>query len=245
MKFVVEMSLQLSRGTAQNLVECCALVCTAYPTSTSTLPKLKARRTSTTDTRQTVLIESGLHTMVMLCTASSVESELRTNDSSPPVAKLCLVPRYSCSNPECPKIRESIMKWEEANNPPTDGWTSELVLKHRLQSTFSTWTQEYLETLPVAVQQKYHLSVFDQGAVMPSLAESLLHTDDTWSDFSRVVDAAYSQRNATINTEQYYNFIAVQKERDRVRKQHARAQGRTTTTQSLLTPGAGVYASLC
>ena len=98
-------------------------------------------------------------------------------------ATSCLIGgKYSCSSPDCPKVREKIASWEAKNSAlfpehETVGtWTPELVLKHGLQARFSTWTAEYISTLPTSVQRKYNISVFGKGAVLPDLAEKLLTT---------------------------------------------------------------------
>lgn len=107
----------------------------------------------------------------------------------------CATCRYACSSPNCPEVESKIKEWEtNPENPMVKEWTSELVLKHKLMASFSTWTAEYFDTLPKSVQEKYRVSVYPKGAVMPTLAEQILNTDETWSDFSRVVDSAYSHR---------------------------------------------------
>lgn len=112
-------------------------------------------------------------------------------------------------------MESKIKEWEtNPENPMVKEWTSELVLKHKLMASFSTWTAEYFDTLPKSVQEKYRVSVYPKGAVMPTLAEQILNTDETWSDFSRVVDSAYSHRNAAINTAEYYRFIDTQRSED-------------------------------
>ena len=103
---------------------------------------------------------------------------------------------YTCSNSMCPAVEKRRLE-KKANDA-------------QVKVHFSSWTQEFLDSLPISISNKYIGGAeLSQGGYSPGLGNFLMASEDTISSMFRQLRSSFEQANLSL-LHRYLSFVETQ-----------------------------------